>query len=320
MPAHHTKELLIQPAQRWLVAACLLGASFAHAQAPIEEVLVVGEHPGPGLWKVTRGENTLWILGTHSPLPRQLTWRSQQVEWVMTEAQQVIGPYAASISLRGGDPLAVKSPPLRKLLSRKQYAQWRALKQKYLGDVDEIERVLPVSAALLLRSAAFERAGLANADMVWRQIYAAAERYAVPVSASHQVDKTIEWNARQAADAERIGVDFLLKTMNTLESDLRAARLRANAWATGDVEALRAQAARDQNFSELYASSWPFLSEEELHSLQTATDTRWLVAAERALKRNRTTFAALPIYLLLDDAGLPASLRALGFEVAAPGS
>lgn len=303
----------------FLIAACVLAVPYAQAQAPIEEVLVVGEHPGPGLWKVTHGDNTLWILGTHAPLPQRLTWRSEQVEWVMTEAQQVIGPYAASISLRGGNPLAVKGPPLRKLLSRKQYAQWRELKRKYLGDADEVERALPVSAALALRSAAFERAGLANADTIWRQVYALAERYAVPVSASHQVDKTIEWNARQdAARTERIGVEFLLKTMDTLESDLRTARLRANAWATGDIDALKAQAHRDQDLADLYASSWPFLSGEELHALQTATDTRWLVAAERALKRNRTTFAALPIHLLLDDSGLPSSLRALGFEVEAP--
>ena len=33
--------------------------------------------------------------------------------------------------------------------------------------------------------------------------------------------------------------------MNNLESDLKAARLRANAWAIGDIEALRQQAVAD---------------------------------------------------------------------------
>lgn len=302
-----------------LLIATAFVASLAHAQAPIEEVLVVGEHPGPGLWKVTKGENTLWILGTHAPLPQRLTWRSHQVEWVMTEAQQVIGPYTASLSLRGGNPLAVKGPPLRKLLTSRQYAQWKALKKKYLGDDDEVERALPVAAALMLRSAAFARTGLTSADTTWRQIYSLAERYDVPVTATHQVDKAIDWDARRdAARTQRVGVEFLLKTMNTLESDVRAARLQANAWASGDIDALRARAASDLSLADLYASSWPFLSEEELRSLQTATDTRWLVAAERALKRNRTTFAALPIYLLLNEDGLPSSLRALGYEVEAP--
>jgi uncharacterized protein YbaP (TraB family) len=294
-------------------------APLACAQDPIEEVLVTGEHPGPGLWKVTRGDHTLWILGTHTPLPTRLTWRSQQVEWVMTEAQQIIGPYSAAISLRGGDPFAATGPPLKKLLSRKDYRQWRALKEKYIGDNDQIERVLPVTAALLLRSAAFERAGLTNADPIWREIYILAERYNVPVSASHQLDKEIDWDARRDAQrAERVGVAFLVSTMSSLETDLRAARTRANAWATGDIEALRGQAATDRDVAYLYAGSWPFLDDAELKALLATADTRWLAAAERALKRNATTVAALPIFMLLREDGLVRSLRALGYVVEEP--
>jgi uncharacterized protein YbaP (TraB family) len=297
----------------------LATSSLAHAQAPIEEVLVTGEHPGPGLWKVTRGDHTLWILGTHTPLPSRLTWRSQQVEWVMTEAQQVIGPYSAAISLKGGDPFAAKGAPLRKVLSRKNYAHWRALKQKYVGESDELERALPVTAALVLRSAAFERAGLTNADQIWRQVYILAERYGVPVSASHQLDKEIEWDARRdAARAQRVGVDFLVSTMSSLEADLHAARTRANAWATGDLDALKGQAAADRDLAYLYAGSWPFLDDAELKALLASADARWLAAAERALKRNQTTFAALPIFMLLREDGLVRSMRALGYEVEEP--
>jgi uncharacterized protein YbaP (TraB family) len=305
--------------ERLLLLFFAVLAPLAHAQAPIEEVLVTGEHPGPGLWKVSHGGHTLWILGTHAPLPARLTWRSQQVEWVMTEAQQVIGPYSAAISLRGGDPFATNGPPLRKVLPRKRYAQWRALKDKYIGENDEIERALPVTAALVLRSAAFERAGLTTADQIWRQIYELAERYGVPVSASHQLDKEIEWDARRDAKrAERVGVEFLISTMSSLEGDLRAARTRANAWATGDVEALRGQAAADRDLAYLYAGSWPFLEDAELEALLASADARWLAAAERALKRNDTTLAALPIFMLLREDGLVHSLRALGYEVQEP--
>ena len=287
--------------------------------ATLEEVLVTGVHPGPGLWKVSRGEHTLWILGTHAPLPWRLTWRSQQVEFVMTEAQQVIGPYSASISLQGGDPFATKGPPLRKLLPRKRYSQWLALKKKYIGENADVERALPVTAALLLRSGAFERSGLTNADQVWRQIYELAERYQVPVSATHQVDKEVEWDARRdGARAQRVGLEFLVNTMDTLESDVRAARVRANAWATGDLEALKEQAALDRDLAYLYAGSWPFLQNDELQALMTATDTRWLAAAERALKRNRTTFAALPIFMLFKEDGLVSTLRAMGYTVEEP--
>ena len=134
----------------------------------VEEVLVTGEHPGPGLWKVINGENTLWILGTHAPLPRRVTWRSEEVEFVISEAQQVIDAYSASFRLLDGNPLSMKGKSLRRVLSRRQYSQWRTLKKKYIGDDDEIETALPVTAALVLRSNALARAGLGNSDVVLR--------------------------------------------------------------------------------------------------------------------------------------------------------
>ena len=90
----------------------------------LEEVLVTGEHPGPGLWEVSKGDHTLWILGTHAPLPKRLVWRSQEVEWVITESQEVLGPYSVTFTLRKGNALGAKSIGLKKLLPRKRYSQW----------------------------------------------------------------------------------------------------------------------------------------------------------------------------------------------------
>jgi hypothetical protein len=93
----------------WLLAA-LLGSSGVFAQAAdppaepvdetgsleesvpdeIEEVTIFGEAAGPGLWKVRNGENTLYLLGTLSPLPKKLQWRSREVESVLARAKQVI--------------------------------------------------------------------------------------------------------------------------------------------------------------------------------------------------------------------------------------
>ena len=63
---------------RWLalvLGATLLAAALASADDALEEVLVTGQQPGPGLWKVTRpGDphgHVLWILGNYSPLPKK---------------------------------------------------------------------------------------------------------------------------------------------------------------------------------------------------------------------------------------------------------
>lgn len=307
--------LSIQLALVLLFVSCI--ASAQTGTPPIEEVLVTGEHPGPGMWRVLHGDHTLWILGTHAPLPARLVWRSEEVEIAISEAQQVLGSYSASFSLRGSNPLAMQGKPLRRILPRRTYSQWRTLKQKYLGDSDEVERALPVTAALVLRSSALQQSGLANADVVIKEIYRLARAYQVPVTTHHQVTKVLE-NIPTDSNAQRRGVAFLTQTLANLESDVRTARTRANAWATGDIEALRAQAAADERAADLYANSWPYLDAEDLAALTRETDARWLSAAEQALRRNHTTVATLPIFMLLQSDGLLARLREKGFEVIEP--
>ena len=41
-----------------------------------ETILVAGQRPGPGLWKVSKGDHVLWVFGTYSPLPKKMEWRS----------------------------------------------------------------------------------------------------------------------------------------------------------------------------------------------------------------------------------------------------
>ncbi|HEV7491247.1 MAG TPA: hypothetical protein VGO25_10600, partial [Rhodanobacteraceae bacterium] len=54
--------------------------------AQLPTVVVTGEQPGPGLWKVTSGDHVLWILGTLSPLPKKMTWRSGEVEAIVARS------------------------------------------------------------------------------------------------------------------------------------------------------------------------------------------------------------------------------------------
>ena len=49
----------------------------------LDEVLITGERPGPAMWKVSNGDHTLWIMGTLSPLPAKMTWRSREAEAVI---------------------------------------------------------------------------------------------------------------------------------------------------------------------------------------------------------------------------------------------
>ena len=54
-------------------------------------VTVAGVQPGPGMWKVHGPDgHVLWVLGTVSPLPAGLQWKSADVEAVIANADVVL--------------------------------------------------------------------------------------------------------------------------------------------------------------------------------------------------------------------------------------
>src|ERR1700690_1461881 len=60
------------------------------AAAPLEQINIVGERGVPRLWKVTRGDHVLWLLGTLNHLPSSLRWRPGEIEGVLPQAREVL--------------------------------------------------------------------------------------------------------------------------------------------------------------------------------------------------------------------------------------
>src|SRR5687768_1003821 len=80
---------------RILLLLSLLSAPLcAQETSPMDEVVVTGEFPGPGMWKVTRpgdaANHVLWIVGDPWPLPKRLKWKSRQIEATLDSAQEVL--------------------------------------------------------------------------------------------------------------------------------------------------------------------------------------------------------------------------------------
>lgn len=288
------------------------------AEPAMEEVLVVGEHPGPGLWKVSKQSHMLFILGTHTPLPKDLVWRSQEVESAIARSNEVLGAY--SVALRVDQEAAFQSRrgKLKEILPARTYAQWRALRVKYIDEDEQTDRLLPAAAAMLLQARAYERSGLTYSDAVWREIYQLARKHSVPVWPQDYDTRLVAGEWRRTGKARQNGIRYLAETMNRLSSDIRQARASANSWATGDIAALRDLAATDASYARLLAYSWPFLSEKEVQRLHAEAENKLLTAIERAMNRNEVTFAALPIHLLLRKDGVIARLRAAGYSIEEP--
>ncbi len=95
-------------------------------------------------------------------------------------------------------------------------------------------------------------------------------------------------------------------------------KLRANAWAVGDLPTLERLPAPDQVAKCVEAfTSGPGLQDKLVAGRARYYD-EWLTVAERALSRNDVTFATLPMSELSGPDGRLAKLQAKGFTVEKP--
>ena len=314
----------------------LLSSGTRAQDAPLEEVLVTGQQPGPGLWKVTRpgdaGGHVLWILGNYSPLPKKMQWRSHEVETVLATSQEVLSPPTvdAKVGPLGGITLlpsligAKRNPNdalLKDVVPAGLYMRWLPLKERYLGNDDDAEEWRPIFAAQELYLAALKKKGLVPYEGVWPDVEKLARKARVKVTTPEvpvKVDKARaaikEFKATPLSD-----VECFARTIQRLESDLDLMRERANAWSVGDVDRLRQLAPVERASACIGAFlESSFMRERGFSDMPDRLKAAWAAAAEQALARNASTLAVLPVEEILKPNGYVAQLKAKGFVVTDP--
>lgn len=309
------------------------GVEAAAAEPVPEQIHVVAQRPGPGMWKVSKDEHVLWVFGAYGPVPKDMVWRSQQVERVIAGSQEFLSPPVASA--RPGlfkyvtllpRLIGVRKNPdgarLRDVLPAEDYARWSALKAKYLPGNDDVERERPIFAAQVLTEGARRQAGLYDGKRVREQVLDLVERNKLKVtSATFEIPmdnagKVLSnFKKSSANDAA-----CLVRTMATLEEDIADASARAEAWSRGDMDALRRldfTTRREACFGALM-NSVAFDAEPEFRNAKARAHEKWIAQAERALAANASTFAMLQIEDILDPQGVIATLAARGYMVEQP--
>jgi len=335
-----------------LVTAAVAAASDGPApappladDAPLEEVVVNGEFPGPGMWKVTRPDDAsahaLWIIGDPPPLPKKMKWKSTAVEAVAGSAAEILRD--ASVSMRLDEDIGLfrgltllpallkarKNPDegrLEQLLPPDLYARWRVQKKLYLGRESGVEEWRPIFAADKLRKAAFEDLKLRESGMVWEVVERLAKQKKIPVNSP-----TLKFTARRADLRAKLkefsreslaDVECFATTLDLTEalSDHETESSRARAWATGDLETLAAlpplpspslPCVMAVMSSQVAREMIPADIREQLQQL-------WTASAEQSLAAKQTTFAIVPLAKLTRDDGYLARLRARGYLIEAP--
>jgi hypothetical protein len=305
----------------------------ADAEAPPETILLVGQRPGPGMWKISKDDHVLWVFATYAPLPEKMEWRSQQVESVLAQSQEYLtlpGAHGHVGFFRGltllPSLIGIKKNPdgatLKDVLPADVYARWQPLKAKYLGKDDGIERERPIFVADALYGAALKQSGLGYGYDVTNKINAIVKE--------RKIKKTDTSIALEMDDASQMVKDFKKssladtacfdKTLTRLESDLDAMRVRANAWAKGDLEAIRKLSYADQETEcrDAMRNADFVKNQKNWQNVKERVQEAWVSAAEKALSANATSFAMLRLSDIVGPEHYLDALKAKGYQVVSP--
>ena len=321
-----------------LLACCAVAVSHrVNAQEPaaaeprLEEILVVGEQPGPAMWRVAKGDHSLWILATLEPLPKDMVWHSKSVDERIAASQLVLAPpelsahvgFFRSMTLVPSLLHARHAPngqTLEQSLPHDLYMRWLALRVKYLGHADD-EKLRPLLAAANLYRRAIDQVGLTHDSHVWQRIEATALAKHVPVQPVNlevPIDNPKQYVRDLSAIPSASEVDCLRSTIGLVETQLPIMRARANLWSTGDIERLRgllrSEAVETCASAVLVVPSF----QEEYTKLNAQLQSVWLSAAEKAIAANVSTVAVLSMTELLKPDGWLATFRARGYEIIEP--
>jgi hypothetical protein len=332
---------------RCVLSSVALWASVAHAEPTetLDEVVVSGEYPGPGLWKITRpgdaSGHVMWIVGEPPPLPKRMKWKSKDIESIALGAQEIlldsgvrmdadekIG-FFRGITLLPAIFEARRNPDeakLQDLVPPELYQRWLVQKKLYLGRESGIERWRPLFAADKLRKAAFDELKLNEGGAVREVIVKLAEKHKIKVTTptlrytikrSEVRTKLKEFSRESLPDVECFGT--MLSLVEAL-ADRETQDARAHAWAVGDHETLSRLPELPSPYlpcamavlgSQVAREVIPADVRDQVHAL-------WLAAAEKSLAANSTTFAIVPFVKLTRAGGYLEMLRAKGYLIEAP--
>ncbi len=308
-----------------LIAAALAwpAAPLAQETAPppsadttLSELVVIAHPPGPAMWRVTRGDSTVIILGAVTPVPHRLVWDQRQVDVALTGANlllsppktdlgpmQIVGLVATQIwKVRQMQPLEPSLPPGL----RARFVDGRA---KAKTSASRYEHWKPALAGFLLLSDLRHQVGLSEAKP-GSTVQHRAEELHVP---------------QQPLGAYRMGL--LLQIASRLspqdqlgclgdaldELDLEAAHPHDidDDWARGDIRAVSARyrgSAVERCL--LRAPGAKGMIDKEMGRV---TDRLWA-----ALQKPGKTVAVIDLAWLMPAGGVLDQLRARGAAVAAP--
>jgi uncharacterized protein YbaP (TraB family) len=288
----------------------------------LDEIVVTGERAGPGLWHVHKGAAQLWIFGTVSPLPKDMTWRSTQLEEVLDGTDQVLVAKPFEIGIARALWLLVTQRDLlmvghgKKLvdvLPAELHARFAAQRAKYTKDADKWEKFRPIIAAAFLEEDALHAVGLSTRLDLADEVRSLARKHHVrieefKIAGLHDVLDALK-TLPPATEQKCVAA-----SLATIETGMPRLIDRAQAWATGDVQRIQGLPESGE-VAECRAAITVDPGAGDLYTLLRQT---WIENMARHLETGGVTLAVVSMDMLIEPGGFLDALRSRGYTIDPP--
>ena len=246
---------------------------------PETEVVVRGKAAvGPALWRVTKGDSQVIILGILPVFPKKQTWSTKRIEGALRGANRLITPADSSTGI--GDA-------------------WMMMSKKGLPNRQSLKDAVPTELYSRYETTA-KRAGVPIKDFARDK----------PVKAAGRYDMGPIFKAVNAMD-DKASQACLRYTLDDIDFNLDRAPLAAKAWAVGDIATVR----RHYQGSTLLKCLSGSPQATAMMDRAVSDSAR---AVTTALNKPGKTVAVFPLALLLRKGGVLDHLRAQGYDVSNP--
>lgn len=265
----------------------------------------------PPVWVVRDHDSTITLFGSVHVLPPDVDWRPPELKDALASADEVW--FEAPMDQAGLDAatdaasahsLLPAGETLSPLLSPRGRARLAAAAALFGVPLDTFENKEPWYAELMIEDGLFQRLGLKGQDGVEQQLWAGLSPTARRVSLETPAEQ-IGFFADAPLKEQAASLEQTLKDVPNARRDYDAL---LKAWLDGDTRAL------DREVLEPLRKSSPRL----YRRVVAERNARWVKAIETRMQGAGRTVIVVGMGHLIGPDGLPAQLRAAGYDVAGP--
>jgi uncharacterized protein YbaP (TraB family) len=212
----------------------------------VAELVVNAPLLGPAIWKASRGDSEVFILGGLTPLPHVQTWNSDRLERALAQSDALLVPPSGRIPVLEAAGFAIRALAVRQPLGRDlEGGLPPALRARFVAERESLglgpkayAHWKPAAAGFLLIGDFRRKTGLSNEKPASTVVHMAdAHHVRVKRVTSYHLGELFTSLTRLTKDQQNA---CLSDELDAIDFERAHAKSAAEAWARGDAEGARA--------------------------------------------------------------------------------